>query len=435
LFFPFFAGRPATEKLSDYTLRNMRWLYFDGIAAAVQNAIVLTYFVFYLEALGASGQQIGALASLTNLLLLVTMIPGAWLTERVGSRKLAVLAGAGGLSRVLLLCSVFIPFLVEPAAVVPIVIVAKLLIDNFTNLSIPAWTSLSADIVPIQFRGRYFASRNLAMNISTMLATFGMGLVIAAIGKPGGYQAALAVAFGFGALATFCYSRIQEPPPSGPVAIANYSPLSLIQTLKNDRILRNYCIFILLWGGTINIAGPFFPLYFVRELGATPDIVGIVHTVMTLASLPATYFFGKLVDRWGGRKTQVVAGFLIPLLPLMWLLPRSPWETLPVYIYDGIVWSGYQLASFTFMLTLATPRLLTRYNALTQMSVAAAAMLGSALGGMLIEPIGFRGMFTLSGIGRIAAMFFFLFFVNPQKPGVSPGVSSGDTESPEPNQP
>jgi MFS family permease len=415
LFFPFLSARPATEKLTDFSLRNMRWLFYDGVTAAFQNAIVMTYYVFYLEALGATGQQIGLLSSLTSLLMLITMMPGAWLTEKVGSRKLAVLAGAGGLSRVLLLTSVFIPFLFEPATAVVLAIAAKILIDNFTNLSLPAWTSLSADIVPIDFRGRYFASRNLAMNISTMLATFGIGLLISAVGKPGGYQAALAVAFGFGALATFCYSRIQEPKSSPGAAVPSYSPLSLLKTLKEDRVLRNYCLFILMWGGSINIAGPFFPLYFVRELGATPDIVGVVHTVMTLASLPATFFFGKLVDRWGGRKTQLLAGFLIPLLPLMWLLPRSPWETLPVYIYDGIVWSGYQLAAFTFMLSLATPRLLTRYNALTQMSVATAAMVGSAIGGMLIDVIGFRGMFALSGAGRIVAMLFLLFFVTPQK--------------------
>ena len=402
----------STEQISASIAHNMRWLLYDGVLASASLAIINTYFTLYLESLGASNQQIGLTASLTNLMLLLTMLPGAWMTEKIGSRKIAVLLSAGGLSRLFLLVSVFLPFwFTRQAAVLPVV-VARLLMDNFSVLSLPAWTSLSADIVPMQWRGRYFAARNMLMNISTMLATLAIGRLIFTIGQPGGYQAALGVAAGLGFMATYAYARIREPRAEGlGAAAASYAPKALLETLKADPLLRNYSLFLLLWNCTINFAGPFFAIYFVRELNGTPDVIGVLTTILTLVSIPAALFTGKLVDRWGARRAQIVTGFLIPLLPILWILPRSPWALIPVYIYDGIAWTGYALASFSFMLTLASPARLTRYNAIAQMMVAFSSALGPLLGGLMIAQWGYRTVFFISGVGRLLAMLFYLRFV------------------------
>jgi MFS family permease len=401
-----------TDRISGFVLKNMRWLFYDGVFASASLAIINIYFTLYLESLGASNQQIGLTASLTNLMLLLTMLPGAWLTEKIGSRKTSVLLSAGGLSRLFLLVSVFLPFWFSGQAAVLPVIVARLLMDNFSVLSLPAWTSLSADIVPMQWRGRYFAARNMAMNISTMIASLAIGRLIFAIGKPGGYQAALGIATALGFLATFAYARIREPKAEEPkTPSTGYSPKALLATLKEDPLLRNYSIFMLMWSGTINFAGPFFAIYFVRELHGTPDIIGVLVTLLTLAGIPATYFAGKLVDRFGGWRAQIMTGFLIPFLPMLWILPRSPWALIPVYIYDGIAWSSYALASFSFVLTMASPARLTRYNAIAQLMVAFGSALGPALGGLMIAQWGYRTVFFISGIGRLLAMLFFVRFV------------------------
>ncbi len=327
----------AADGVSPSTLGNMRWMLFDGIFAASSLAIINTYYTLYLESLGATSTQIGLMASLTNLLLLITVLPGAWLTEKMGSRKRAVLFGGGGISRIFLLLSALLPFWFKEAAAILPIIFARLMVDNFNLLSQPAWTSLSADIVPMEQRGSYFSLRNLAMSISSMLTVLVIGRLIFTIGRPGGYQAALAIAFGVGMIATFCYSKIREPKKAvSEIKIESYSPSALIATLKADPNLRNFCIFLLMWNGSINIAGPFFAIYLVRELNATPDIVGVLTMIATLSGLPATYLFGKLIDRWGGWKSMALAGFLIPLLPWLWLLARDAWGTTFAYFYDGI---------------------------------------------------------------------------------------------------
>lgn len=406
----FFKPVPAGH-ITAVVLRNMRWLFYDGMFAASSLAIINTFFTLYLEALGASNAQIGLMSSLTNLMLLFTMLPGAWLSERIGSRKKVVLFSGGGISRLFLLVSAFLPFWFSGQSAVLPVIAARLLVDNFNVLSVPAWTSLSADIVPMRFRGRYFAARNLAMSVSTMATTLAIGWLITSIGRPGGYQAAMAAAFTIGMLATLSYARIQEPAVEKSAVPESYSPRALLATLKADRNLKNYSIFLLLWNGSINIAGPFFAIYLVRELKATAEIVGVLTMLATLTGLPATYLFGKLIDRWGGYKAQMLAGFMIPFLPWLWLLARSPWGTTAAYLYDGIAWSGYMLASFNFMLSLASPARLTRYNAIAQVMVALACTIGAMLGGVMVSTWGFRTVFALSGAGRLLSMIFFARFV------------------------
>ena len=150
------------------------------------------------------------MSSLTNLMLLMTMLPGARLSEKIGSRKKAVLLSSGGISRFFLLVSVFLPYWFSGQTAVLPVIAARLMVDNFNVLGVPAWTSLAADIVPMQHRGSFFATRNLIMNLSTMVTTLAIGRLITSVGKPGGFQLAIAISFGMGVIATLVYSRIKE---------------------------------------------------------------------------------------------------------------------------------------------------------------------------------------------------------------------------------
>ncbi len=418
-------SKPSTDgSVSDTTLMNMRWLLYDGLFAASSLAIINTFYTLYLEALGATNTQIGLMSSMTNLILLLTVLPGAWFSEKIGSQKKAVLITSGGISRFFLLVSVFLPYWFSGQTAVLPVIAARLMVDTFNILGVPPWTALAAGIVPMQHRGKFFATRNLIMNISTMVTTLAVGRLITVVGKPGGFQVAMAVAFVAGLAGTFVYMRIKEPPTDKSAVPQSYSPKSLLETLKTDTNLRNYSIFLFLWNSTISLAGPFFTIYLVRDLKATTDVVGVLAMITTLTGLPATYFFGKLIDRWGGWKAQVLTGFLIPIYPLLWLLADTPWGAAPAFLFDGIVWAGYNLASFTFMLTLASPSQLTLYNAIIQVMVALGATIGASLGGIMISAWGFKAVFAISGAGRLLAMLFFWRFVKPaDKPAAEPELS------------
>ena len=237
-----------------------------------------------------------------------------------------------------------------------------------------------------------------------------MGLLIARTSSPGnplGYQLALGLAFVLGLAATVSYSLVQEPAASPTKAGGTTSWKAFAQHLRAHPEFLTFCATAALWNFSIRIAGPFFSVYLVESLEATPDVVGILSTVSTLTALPGQRLFGTMSDRWGARRVLIATGFIIPLLPLAWALTRSVWHTVPIHIVGGFLWAGYNLASFNLLLTMTPEDLRPRYTALYQLVVMVSLAIGPVLGGVIIERWGYYAVFILSGIGRFASVLVF----------------------------
>jgi MFS family permease len=111
--------------------------------------------------------------------------------------------------------------------------------------------------------------------------------------------------------------------------------------------------------------------------------------------------FGRLNDRWGERKLLTLTGFLIPILPALWVFTRSPWDPTAMNIAGGLLWAGYGLANFNFLLSICTAENRARYTAIFQFSVMIAAAIASAIGGVIVDNFDFRLIFLVSAIGRL----------------------------------
>jgi MFS family permease len=282
--------------------------------------------------------------------------------------------------------------------------------DGARNLALPAWVSLTADIVPLAWRGRYFGNRNLVMGISAMVIILFIGELITRLGTPSGYQWAMGVAFAVGMLSTYYFSRINEPKASETqVSPSRYSIGALRSTLRGDRNFLIFCIYTALWTFSLNIAGPFFSVYLVQTLGATASIVGLTTIVTRISGIPSQRFFGPLADKWGARKLTLVSGFFVPILPILWLFISSPWGVVPINILSGIFWGAYNLATFNLLLEVSPNEQRARYSAMYQIAVATAAAIGAAIGGLIANQWGIRVLFVISGIGRFSSALFFLF--------------------------
>jgi MFS family permease len=398
--------------------RNLRWYFSDAVTSTASDSIPLTYLSLYILALGATRAQIGLLSALSSLVSVLFLVPGAILAERWGKRKLIVLASGGFLYRLSFPVLALLPFMIKGAAVVPVAIAVKVLADGFANFGYPAWMSMTADIVPLAWRGRYFANRNIVIGIVGMAITLGIGQLITSLGSPVGYQVSLGIALVFGILATFSYAQI-DIPENPPVEKQVYSLAGVVKFLREDPNFLAYVIHAMVWNGTIGIAGPFFGVYQVQDLSSTAAMVGVVAIAGSIAGLPATRWFGRLSDRLGPHRVMTVCGLLIPLLPIFWIFTRQPWHAIPVSAFGGLVWAGFNLAAFNFALSLAPSHQIPRYSALLQVAVAIAVAAGAALGGVIATQWGYHAVFLVSGIGRFLGIFIFLRFVRPVKPELS----------------
>ena len=415
----FTAGGPWTGQLPAIERRSLRFFWLDGLFANASEAIIVAYQTLFVLALGANSAQIGLMSALSSLSAALFLLPGAALVERWGHRKQIVVSSGGGVGRLILLLLALLP-LVFPGPLAIVVAIALIVARSaVTNFSFSAWMSLTADIVPLAWRGRYFASRNIMMSLAGMITTYLVGQLITGVGGVNGYQLALGLAFAIGLISTYNFGRIHDPLASAaPAKPAVQYTLRGLQRLREDRAFWIFCALAATWNFSLNIAGPFFYVYLVDNLQGTASFVGILAVINGLAALPGQRLFGYLSDRWGPRRVQLLTGLLIPLMPWGWMLAPSVWHLLPVELCAGFLWAGYNLATFNFLLTLIPQNNRERYSALYQIIVTVALAGGAGLGGVVAEWWGYKAVFLLSGLGRLTTALLFVYLTRPAaKPG------------------
>lgn len=407
------AGGSWAVQLSDSTQKNLRNFFFDGLFTSANDSITLTFLSLFILSFGASSSDIGLMTALASLSATILLIPGAMLVDKIGNRKKIVLISGGFASNFCLLLMALVPLVFKGRVLIYVAIGLKVIIDGLRNFSLPAWVSMTGDVIPLSWRGRYFATRNLIMSFAAMVVTFGIGQVITLLGEPVGYQWALVFAFVFGITAASFFSRIRDyrdadqiiPPQS-------YSFRSLFRTLQVDRNFLAFCLFTGLWTFSMNIAGPFFNVFLVKDLSATASIIGIVTVVGKVTAMPAQRFLGPLADRWGARKLMRLTAYLIPILPFLWYFVKAPWQAIPINAFGGVLWAGMNLAAFNMLLDISPQDQRARYSAMYQIAVALSAAIGSSLGGFVADNWGIRLVFLLSAIGRFLSAIVYARFVH-----------------------
>lgn len=403
------AGGKAWELVRPEVPRSgpLRWFWLNGLASNVQESMLLTFIPLYAVALGATATEIGWLSALGSLFGTMVLLPGARIAERYGNpHRLVVIAN--GFVRFMVLVLAVWPFLGQ--AGVWGVIAFSTLRTVGIQISLPAWTSIAADIVPEEFRGRYFASRNLVMALGAAIAVPLAGQIIAQVGGVAGYRINFVIAFAIGLVANYFYARISSPRPAQPVVVRG-KRLPLIERLRLRPNFAMFCVFSAVWNFSLQTAGPFFNVYLVEGLGASTVAVGLITTVATLSSLPGQQVWGRVADRVGSRRAILLSGALIPLAPFAWMFVREAWQVSFINLFSGFLWAGFNIATFNFLLAatpeLRRPRYVALYNTVVGLSNAG----GAALGGWVADLVSFQAIFFISGVGRAIALVMFVYLV------------------------
>ena len=150
-----------------------------------------------------------------------------------------------------------------------------------------------------------------------------------------------------------CYHlwRMHDPVPLPVVAETNQlvSTLRLFAHAMHDRTFRNYTIFIACMQGMVAISAPFFAVYMLNELHFTY----FQYALNLMASIAVQFlmlrFWGKISDSQGNRLVMLVCGFMIPILPILWLFSSSFYYLLLVQMISGLFWSGFTLTTANYL--------------------------------------------------------------------------------------
>jgi MFS family permease len=165
-------------------------------------------------------------------------------------------------------------------------------------------------------------------------------------------------------------------------------------------------------------AGPYFGVYQVQALGATSQVIGWLAIVSSLARILGQAVWGRAVDQRGSQWVFTLCLLLIPIIPFIWLPLTAAWQVIFVNIPSGFLWAGQEAGNFNLILELAgkdgrgedqKTQAIASYHTL----MAVANVLGPLAGGLVIQSLGYRWTFALSGFGRMAAAVMFLLLLRP----------------------
>jgi MFS family permease len=393
-------------------VRSLSYFWLDGLFSTMGENFFIGFVVLFALAYGATSSQVGFITAAGNLLGAIALYPGAVLGRNRKSRKKLVLLSGGGLSRFSILLLAAVPFLTRnPFTAILLITLLNASKAFWGNLGNPAWTAIVADIVPDTFRGRYFTSRNFAMGAAALISAPAAGKLIRSVNQSlssatAGYQAVFTAAFVLGMLGTLFFSMIQEEHPGS----SDLTGPRIIPSFRNAGFRPLFFWFLassFIWSMSVQISAPFFTVYMVQNLGADPSYVGYAAGISSLAALGGQLVFGRILNRRGDLRVQLISGFLIPLIPILWLFFTRPWHAFYASLLGGFLWAGYNLTNFNLLLRLTPEEKRPQYVAAYQAAIFLSAVLGPLAGGILIHVFGYRSIFIFSTIGRLAGIVLF----------------------------
>lgn len=382
----------------------MRLAVLDGSAYAAMLGLTQNYITPFALVLKATTAQVGLLSSVPSFVTAFSQLAAPGLAARAGSRKRMILPIVF-LHALVWLPVFLLPFFFRSSGVwwLIVLITVGSVADALSN---PPWGSMMADLVPEEFRGRYFSFRGRIAGIITLVFSLAAGGVLQLF--TGNAFIGFAIIFGgamlFRLLSFNFLSRMYEPP----VARERESAPSVPQIVKNlgTSNLGKFTLYVaLIYFGTM-ISGPFFSVFMLRDLHfsyATYTIITAASTISTFFFLP---FWGRRADRAGNAKIVKITTYLMPLVPLLWLVSANPVFLVAANAFSGFIWSGFNLATVNFVYDASEPGSRTKqiavYNSFVWLAVCVGALIGGYLIPRLPELLGYqmRTLFTISGVLR-----------------------------------
>lgn len=391
--------------------RGMQVFWWYGVLIALAAAFVDSYVTLYILALGATKLQIGTLASIASFLTMLAPLLGAQWVARWGKRKPVFMISLA-MQFLILLLAVLAPVIISGPALVSVLIGIMALRSGVSSIGSPAWTSLAGDIVPIEYRGRYFSSRKTIMSVVTMVTVPVAGQIIDRTATPWGYQITFGIAIGVAMAAVFLYGHIPEPESVEGKHRENVWTAMRQALLANPTFLR-FTLLIAFWNLSVQLAAPYLSVFQIEELTSSPGIIGVLGTVSALTDVIGRQVFGRVIDRRGPRWTFSLCALLIPILPLLWIPLTRPWQAIFVMIPNGFLWAGFDASNFNLQLELSDARHRTQAVAAHSSLNSVATIVGPLLGAKFIEELGYDWDFVLSGFGRWVAAGLFILLLRP----------------------
>lgn len=369
---------------NEQTNQSLRYSLRDGVAHSVMSGSGESFFSAFALYFKATTAQIGLLAALPPLLASFAQLLSAWLGRVTGQRKTIILFGAG-LQACMLIPLALLPILFPDHAIALLIICAILYYGGF-NLAMPQWNSLMGDLVPVRRRGRYFARRTRLTSVGSFSTLIIAGIILDLFDRNAytltGYVMIFMIAFGARVVSVYYLWRMHDPYEHHVAAMESPFQSDIRKRLAGSDF-AHFSLFYALMAFSVAIASPFFIVYMLRDLEFSYLEFTVSTSMAVLLQFIALNRWGRISDVFGNRLVLVVTGFMIPVLPALWLVSTNYIYILAVQALGGLAWAGFSLSASNYLYDLIPANKRVTYMALHNVLASAAVFFGALLGGYL----------------------------------------------------
>jgi MFS family permease len=384
----------------------------EGMAYGAVMGFGDNYIVAFAVALQTSSLQIGILCSVPGFLASIAQLWDTALVRRLKSRKKLVMLFAlmQGLMFLPMLGLAFFPGKSDGWWMILFTAIYSI----SAALTSPAWGSIMAEVVPNHLRGKYFSLRGSLATLANTVTflTAGIFLTFLVHKELWGFAVLFGAACIFRLISVGLLTKLYEMPLMNDVPKPSKSG-NFVRELTTTNLGR-YMLFLFCMSFAVNIGSPYFAVYQLHDLKQSYFTFAALGTISSVATLLTITRWGKVADRVGNLKVLLVAGALIPFIPLLWLISTNLVVLGFVQAFSGLAWAGFNLCSVNYLYDATSGDDRTKYLAYFNCGNGLAAGVGALLGGFLVThmPV-LRGsqvlsIFLISGILRGAASLIFL---------------------------
>jgi len=349
----------------------------------------------YLKELGASDFTFGLLYAIGPIAAPVQLL-ASYILERTRKRKFLFLT-TGIIQRMSWLPFGLVPFYISMSDSALRIWMASLclIVSGFFNPFINVtFSSLAADLVPMNIRGSYFAVRS---RIATMFGVAG-GILTAwfldAFTGFNSYAFVFTLAAVMGTLDIVSFFGVKFPPMhnSSQDGKSETFVKMMSEVIKNKTYLK-FILFMTLWQFSVNLSGPFYLVYLRNVVFLSNTfITGLVQILPSVCSIIVVKRWGRAIDAHGNKTIMHLANGILSFAPFLWIfIPANPFAvamTAIIMLMQGCLASGFDISANNIMLGHA-PRAnrsmyIAVYFTVTSMIGVGAA---NAAGGWLLENV------------------------------------------------
>lgn len=378
------------------TTRNRRLLLIESTLWSIYANLTVAYITPFALLLGAGTALIGLIQALPQATMMISQYPGTRLLQRLGRRKPIVLFFP--LASKLIWLPVAGLALLAGDSVKLNIFVALLAASWFlVSLASPAWTSFMADVVPERIRGRFFARRDLLITVvGTVVFWLAAAWLDLAPARGVGFASIFVLGLGLGLWGLWYRRKMREP------VFSNHRAHFVDYFRGASRPFNRFLRFTIAFYFAYSIAGPFFIVYILRELGVSYTIMASAFVLGAAVRAVAGLHWGRVTDRFGDKPVTLLGTLGTAAVPFSYLFitPGSAWLIFPVEIISAIVWAAFDRGHFNLLLDLTKPGerplRVAEFNMLSSMPLIAAPIVG----GFIAE----RGALLLTGIPLVFAI-------------------------------